>query len=442
MNIKIVYFTYLVPNKWEPIVLEQLEALYNVTSLYEQASIYISVIDVSESLIEFNKLRNIITSKYNKIQFINVFTTNVYEYPGLKSVYELSSNNDSEYILYFHSKGMTSNQHSERNVLFKYTIENYDKYLHEMENNKEIDTASLIPCLKGFGYFNFFWARSSYIHKYCSKPEYSSSYIKHERYTWEIWIGNNYSRKQFIKTYSPYFKYNGVDHYTQAGYLMELFKNNKFDNIEKLSNTHVFYSTMKLHRLKIKDLIDNKLTDKNTLHSYVDVYEDMFDSLRYTAKNILEIGIAPGGSIIMWRDYFINAHIYGIDTCNLADIQRQDIKNDYHTTLFPNTNGYNDQFIRDNFTNKNIKFDMVMDDASHTLEDIIYFIIKYLPLLSDNGIMVIENIQKMEWVEILKLIVPDEFKKNIQIYDLRHIKNRYDDILFVINKNSLSQLKY
>jgi hypothetical protein len=58
MNIKIVYFTYLVPNKWESIVLEQLDALYNVTSLYEQASIYISVTDVSESQVEFNKLRN------------------------------------------------------------------------------------------------------------------------------------------------------------------------------------------------------------------------------------------------------------------------------------------------------------------------------------------------------------------------------------------------
>jgi hypothetical protein len=442
MNIKIVYFTYLVPNKWEPIVLEQLEALHNVTSLYEKASIYISVIDDSESQTEFNKLRHIISSKYNKIQFINAFTTNVYEYPGLKSVYELSTDNDSEYILYFHSKGMTSNQHAERNVLFKYTIQNYEKYLDEMENNKEIDTASLIPCVKGFGYYNFFWARSSYIHKYCSKPEYSPSYIQHERYTWEIWIGNNYSRKSFIKTYSPYFKYNGVEQHIQALYLMELFKNNQFDTIEKLSNTHVFYSIMKLHRIKIKDFIDNKLTNKNTLHSYVNVYEDMFDSLRYTAKNILEIGMAPGGSIMVWRNYFINAHIYGIDTCNLADIQRQDIKNDYHITLFPNTNAYNDQFIRDNFINKNIKFDMILDDASHTLEDIIYFIIKYLPLLSNNGIMIIENIQKFEWIEILKLIVPDEFKQNIQIYDLRHIKNRYDDILFVINKNSFIQLKY
>ncbi len=442
MNIKIVYFTYLVPNKWEPIVLEQLEALYNITSLYEQASIYISLTDDSESQHEFKKLRNIISSKYNKIQFINVFSKNVYEYPGLKSVYEVSTDNDSEYILYFHSKGMTSNQDLERGILFNYTIQNYQKYLDEMENNKEIDIASLIPCVKGFGYYNFFWARSSYINKYCSKPEYSPSYIQHERYTWEIWIGNNYSRKNFIKTYSPYFKYNGVEQHLQAMYLMNLFKNNQFDTIEKLSNPHVFYSIIKLHRIKIKDFIDNKLTDKNTLHSYVNVYEDMFDSLRYTAKNILEIGMGLGGSIMVWRNYFINAHIYGIDTCNLADIHSQSIKNDYHITLFPNTNGYNDQFIRDNFTNKNIKFDMVLDDASHTLEDIIYFIIKYLPLLSDNGIMVIESIKKMEWIEILKLIVPDEFKKNIQIYDLRHIKNRYDDVLFVVNKNSFIQLTY
>ena len=91
-----------------------------------------------------------------------------------------------------------------------------------MENNKNIDIASLIPCVKGFGYYNFFWARSSYINKYCSKPEYSPSYIQRERYTWEIWIGNNYSRKNFIKTYSPYFKYNRVEQHLQAMYFIAL----------------------------------------------------------------------------------------------------------------------------------------------------------------------------------------------------------------------------
>ena len=42
MKIKIVYFAYLIPNRWETIVKEQLNSLYN-TKLYNDAvNIYIS----------------------------------------------------------------------------------------------------------------------------------------------------------------------------------------------------------------------------------------------------------------------------------------------------------------------------------------------------------------------------------------------------------------
>ena len=141
MKIKIVYFSYLLPNKWESIVLEQLEMLYNVTSLYEKAEIYMSVIDTTMNQTELQKLQNILMNKYNKIKLINIFSENVYEYPGIKSVYELSSMNEDEYILYFHSKGMTSNQHSTRHILFEYKIKNYKIILKEMKKKKNIETS-------------------------------------------------------------------------------------------------------------------------------------------------------------------------------------------------------------------------------------------------------------------------------------------------------------
>jgi hypothetical protein len=102
--------------------------------------------------------------------------------------------------------------------------------------------------------------------------------------------------------------------------------------------------------------------------------------------------------------------------------------------LFTNTNGYDDTFIQTSFVNKNIKFDMILDDGPHSLQSNIDVIVKYLPLLSENGILIIEDIQNFQWINILKQNVPDEYQKYIQIYDLRHIKNRYDDVLFVINK--------
>lgn len=64
------------------------------------------------------------------------------------------------------------------------------------------------------------------------------------------------------------------------------------------------------------------------------------------------------------------------------------------------------------------------------------FINLYSQLMTDDGILIIEDVQSIEWIELLKNEVPEHLKQYIQIYDLRSIKNRYDDIVFVINKNN------
>ena len=66
--------------------------------------------------------------------------------------------------------------------------------------------------------------------------------------------------------------------------------------------------------MSLIDLVDNHLTDKNTNHSYLNLYEQLLCNKKYTAKNILEIGICTGGSIKLWKDYFVNAeNVYGLD---------------------------------------------------------------------------------------------------------------------------------
>ena len=156
---------------------------------------------------------------------------------------------------------------------------------------------------------------------------------------------------------------------------------------------------------------------------------------RSTAKNILEVGIYYGGSIKLWRDWFPKAQIYGVDVCDLSFIRSEKILNDHHVTLFTNTNAYDDAFIKTNFRDNFIKFDMILDDGPHTLESNIWFIQNYLPLLAEDGILIIEDIQHFSFIDILIKCVPNDFQKYIKIYDLRQIKNcRYDDVLFVINK--------
>jgi hypothetical protein len=59
----------------------------------------------------------------------------------------------------------------------------------------------------------------------------------------------------------------------------------------------------------------------------------------------------------------------------------------------------------------------------------------YLPLLKEDGILVIEDVQDINWIEGLINCVPEHLKQYVEVIDLRHMKNRYDDILFVVNKS-------
>jgi hypothetical protein len=434
MKIKIVYFSYLLPNKWESIVLEQLESLYNVTTLYENADIYMSVIDTTMNQTELQKLQNILMNKYNKIKLVNIFSENVYEYPGIKTVYELSSMNEDEYILYFHSKGMSSNQHSTRHILFEYTIKNYKIILEEMEKNKDIDTSSIIPCINGFGYYNFFWARSSFVAKYCSKPESTEEYIKHERFTWEMWLGNHYAHKNFIKTYSPLICYNQVYDEVAACILMDLLHYNTDFELLRFKDTKIFdLIIMNKYKNHMSKFQSNKFIYKSTNNIYFKLYDTLFSSIRKSAKNVLEIGKIYEGNMKLLRDFIPNAYIYGVESYKL-NFKNSQIKNDHNIRLFENKDGYDDAFIKNTFKDNNIKFDLMIHACHDTLEQNIDILNKYTPLLSDIGILIIEGIKDINWCNALIETVP-MLNKYIKIYDMRENNNSPHDRLFVMNKN-------
>lgn len=89
--------------------------------------------------------------------------------------------------------------------------------------------------------------------------------------------------------------------------------------------------------------------------------------------------------------------------------------------------------------NKNIKFDFIIDDGPHTFKSMIKFVTRYSRLLTDDGILILEDIPSIDWTRTLKDCVPDHLKELVQIHDLRPIKNRYDDIVLVVDKKGISQ---
>jgi hypothetical protein len=182
--------------------------------------------------------------------------------------------------------------------------------------------------------------------------------------------------------------------------------------------------------MELRTLIDSIRTDKDTLHSYLETYEKLFKEKRFTSTAIMEIGIAEGGSIKLWNDYFTNARIFGLDIMSMKN-SVNDIKYNYpRINLLLNTDAYN----MDVNVFKN-KFDIIIEDGDHLLSNQIKFLKNYLSILEDDGILIIEDVQMIEDLEILTNETPEEYKKYIEVYDLRANKGRYDDVLFVINKN-------
>jgi hypothetical protein len=124
-------------------------------------------------------------------------------------------------------------------------------------------------------------------------------------------------------------------------------------------------------------------TDK-AAHGYCEVYEKAFNHLRSANIKILEIGVFYGASLRTWRDYFVNAEIHGID----LDVERCGTIDDVtlHQLNVDNT------LELEKLSNKFGPFDIIIDDASHTMKHQQKTFNTLWPKLAPGGYFVIEDI--------------------------------------------------
>jgi hypothetical protein len=212
--------------------------------------------------------------------------------------------------------------------------------------------------------------------------------------------------------------------------------------LHKYSMENTYYQEWVKSRIhmcnpRLCDIVDNTLTDKNTTHSYLDLYEKLLNGKIKTAKNVLEIGLGNfkeknGGSVKMWFDYFKQANIFCLDIIPFNRVI-DELIHDERIVLHMETDAYNENTFNKLFKNK-ILFDFILDDGPHTLESMLQCIKLYSQVLTNDGILIIEDVQDWRWIYSLKKMVPIELKQYIHTYDLRQNKNRYDDIVFTINK--------
>lgn len=139
-------------------------------------------------------------------------------------------------------------------------------------------------------------------------------------------------------------------------------------------------------------------TDKGFLrdegHGFTEFYNNIFDTFREKAisenrkLNILEIGIQYGPSLKMFNEFFNhNCEIYGCD----IDI-RQNNYNDTNVHIYQLD--ANSKISINNFLNNigNIKFDIILEDASHIAEHQIHTLLYLYKNVKDDGIYILEDL--------------------------------------------------
>lgn len=120
--------------------------------------------------------------------------------------------------------------------------------------------------------------------------------------------------------------------------------------------------------------------------SYLDIYDRHFFNMRNEVKTFVEIGVLNGKSLLMWRDYFPNANIIGIDInpdCKKYESDRIKI-------FIGNQN--DDVFLSDVILNIG-EIDILIDDGSHITSHQLKTYKHLYPLIKKEGFYIIEDLR-------------------------------------------------
>jgi len=168
------------------------------------------------------------------------------------------------------------------------------------------------------------------------------------------------------------------------------------------------------------------VTNSRHCHPYTLFYDGLFRCKRNENLKIAELGILDGGSLLMWREYFQNAELYGFEyNINLINQFKQDFNND-RITLATIDVTKKDSIVK-SFNDVNMQYDIIIEDTTHQFEDQIRAIENTYQYLKPGGIMIIED--------IFKSYNEKEYSKRLAPI-LEHFQDYYFIELDHVNRNS------
>ncbi len=208
-----------------------------------------------------------------------------------------------------------------------------------------------------------------------------------------------------------------------------LFKRNILYRLKKKINidTHSFLNKKSLDELLYYYGSDkaeiSKLTNKSG-HGFSKFYKENLDHLKNEKINILEVGSYSGASAAAFKNYFKNSSIYCFDI-NISKFIYESEKIHVFGLDINNEKKLNEVIKKINPTNKLNFFDIIIDDGSHYLSDILITFKNLYKHLNNGGIYIIEDFK-----------FPNYYKTN---KDIDHVF--IDAVLDNLNKKKLFNSK-
>ena len=131
-------------------------------------------------------------------------------------------------------------------------------------------------------------------------------------------------------------------------------------------------------------------SDKISHHGYHRFYDRFLHQFsEHDEILMLELGYEDGYSIDIWKKYFKKARIHSIDIID----NPENLLVDQFFKVDQNSNKELDQFVLENTE----KYDFIIDDASHVPTHQWNTFIRFMSILKENGVYIIEDIETSYW---------------------------------------------
>lgn len=163
-------------------------------------------------------------------------------------------------------------------------------------------------------------------------------------------------------------------------------------------------------------------------HEYTPVYWDLMSRQKDMVKSVLEIGVNRGCSLRMWEEFFPNAKVVGLDINSECLFNTSRISTFVADQSDPHSLRNALQIAQAH------PFDLIVDDGSHDMIHQAISLAALLPLLSDIGVYVIEDIPRdISWGDYLLKHVPEGYRSAL-IYPELAAGYGWPEQLFVITR--------